>query len=326
MSGTVTATGGNMLRNIIVGVITTVLGSTVVYFLGFHTKTAGSSADRLLITKENTIKIWKSYVTTENLYYQNLMDLKNDMAAKTTTSNYKDELQRFREDASNESTKYLNDIESFLKNPDIDESFVSLLKRRMDTEKQTMKIVDKLYEKIDSYQQTIPAGQEQTQKINDEINRFSSDSKPIMDRTKTEVTQLSKLLTEKYGQPFDVNDLLIFKNINPTNNTNTGNTSNTNYGNNNIAIDPKILEGSWDTPGALITWNADGTFNWNVTGSDQTSGSWRFYNNQLYMYPAASDKVPAGTVWLFNLLNVTQNSFTMQLSTQPYNSYSMTRK
>ncbi|MFI5134003.1 MAG: hypothetical protein ACHQEB_06690, partial [Chitinophagales bacterium] len=61
-----------MMRNIITGVITTVIGAVTVYFItqGFH-KSDNSSAADILLMKEVTTNAWKSYVSSENVFYNN---------------------------------------------------------------------------------------------------------------------------------------------------------------------------------------------------------------------------------------------------------------
>ena len=68
-----------ILRNIIVGVTTTVLGSSAVYFLGFSHRNNNSTND-YLVTKEATTKAWKSYETIDNIYYKNTVSLSKDPA------------------------------------------------------------------------------------------------------------------------------------------------------------------------------------------------------------------------------------------------------
>ena len=60
-----------MFRNIITGVITTVIGATTIWFLGFHNKGGSSSPPDYLVVKDATTNAWKSYVSTENVFFSN---------------------------------------------------------------------------------------------------------------------------------------------------------------------------------------------------------------------------------------------------------------
>jgi len=48
------STAGSHLKNVIIGVITTVISATVIYFLGFHQN------DDLRVAKQATIDAWNS--------------------------------------------------------------------------------------------------------------------------------------------------------------------------------------------------------------------------------------------------------------------------
>ncbi|MER3497346.1 MAG: hypothetical protein C4308_01260 [Chitinophagaceae bacterium] len=59
MSSAGTSSPPNALRTILIGVTTTVLGTTAIYFLGFNNKGNKSSASTLEV-KDATINAWKS--------------------------------------------------------------------------------------------------------------------------------------------------------------------------------------------------------------------------------------------------------------------------
>ena len=342
----------NMLRNILTGVITTVLGATAVYFLGFHNNSNSSSGSYLEV-KEATTKAWKSYVAIENLEYKNTQLLANHLKDLNTLDEFKDELTK-------ESNKFSTDIEALQKTKDIDDGFVSLLKRRSDAEKEALEKWNSFFANWSNILNTTQAGQERNEKITAEYGKMQTAGSFIVERTKTEITDLSKSLSEKYGQPFAVADLLLFQNdknnqnnqntannnnnagtqentnnnnaaINTNNNNNPSDNNATNYNNNNTTytntntssqITARNFVGEWDTPGAVITLTSNGRMSWEQTNGQSTSGTWQFYNNQLYM--TYTQYGVTGTN-IFNLANITQNSFTMLLTTSPYYRYDLTR-
>jgi hypothetical protein len=337
----------NMLRNILTGVITTVLGATAVYFLGFHNNNNETSHGSYLEVKEATTKAWKSYVAIENLEYKNTMLLANHLKDLNSLDEFKDELKK-------ESDKFSTDIEALQKTKDVDDGFISLLKRRLDAEKEAMDKWNSFFASCSAIINSTQPGQERNNRVVAEYNKMQTNANFIVERAKNEITDLSKSLTEKYGQPFAVTDLLMFQtdknnqnntnnninnnntvntnNSNPSENNNnnnynaTNNANNTNYNNTNTSsqITAKTFVGEWDGPGGqIITLSSNGRMSWEASNGQSTSGTWQFYNNQLYMtYP---NQYGVTGTYAFNLSNLAANSFTMTLSTSPYYRYDLTR-
>ena len=347
----------NMVRNIIAGVTTTVIGATFVYFLNkgnnHNNNDTNSSTGSYLEVKEATTKAWKSYVALENLEYKTSILLANHLKDLNTFDEFKDELTK-------ESNKFSTDIEALEKTKDIDDGFVSLLKRRLDAEKEALDKWNSFFASCSTIMNTTQPGQDRNDRVTAEYSKMQTSASFIVERTKTEITDISKSLTEKYGQPFAVADLLLFQDNKKTqettannNNTNTGvqgnennpaitnnntnnnnpsdntvnnynktNTTNTNY-TNGSQVNAKNLVGEWDTPGAVITLSSNGQMMWEMNTGQNTSGTWQFQNNQLYMtYP---NQYGVTGTYIFNLYNVTANSFTMVLTTAPYYRYDLTR-
>ena len=344
----------NMVRNIVTGAITTIIGATFVYFLNHSGQNNDSSSTNYLEVKEATTKAWKTYVALENLEYKNTMLL---------AAHYKDMngIDEFKEQLTKESNKFDDDMGDLLKTKNLDDAFSSLLKRRLDAEKEAMQKWNSFFTNYANIINTTQAGQEQTDKINAEYKKVQTSGELIVEKTKTEITDLSKSLAEKYGQPFAVTDLLLFQDdkkkqettADNNNNTNTGvqgnennpaltnnntnnnnpsdntvnnynktNTTNTNY-TNGPQVNARNLVGEWDTPGAVITLSSNGQMIWEMNTGQNTSGTWQFQNNQLYMtYP---NQYGVTGTFIFNLYNVTANSFTMVLTTTPYYRYDLTR-
>ncbi len=344
-----------MIRNILTGVITTVVGAVTVYFITHGGNNSSSSGDYLVV-KEATTKAWKTYVAVENLEYKNTMLLSNHLKDL-------DGLDEFKQELTKESDKFNTDMEKLLKNDNIDDAFVSLLKRRLDAEKEAMEKWNVFFASSKNIVNTTEAGQERSDKITAEYNKMQTSGKLILERTKTEITDLAKSLSEKYGQPFAVTDLILFQennntsnnnnntatnnadanknnstnndnnlnnpgnnnnNANNANTSNTGNNDNAGYSNTNKSgMDGKSLVGEWNTAGAVINLSADGRMSWEMSTGQNTSGTWRFSNNQLYMtYP---DQYGVNATYTFNLYYVTAKSFTMQLTSYPNYVYQLVR-
>lgn len=353
-----TSHGVNMLRNVITGVLTTVAGAVALYYLKFN-KNGDSTGTDILVKKDATTKAWKDYVTIENIEHKNSTALFQQVKSPSDVDNFKTELMK-------ESDKFNGDIQDILKTDNIDPAFTSLLKRRLDAEKEA---TEKWNTFFDSYKKTMNStqpGQDQTTQITTAYNKLISDGKFVTDRLKTEITDLTKTLNDKYGQSFNTDDLLLFKeqqqnvannnntqqgtNANQTNTTATndaggqnnggntgtntaanytepntnGNSYNSNGGTNgNTTVSPQTLIGEWDTPGAVITLSANGEMYWDMNTGQSTAGTWRYYNNQIYMtYPNQYGVMGTN---VFNIYNLRSNSFTMQLTTNTNYVYQMKR-
>jgi hypothetical protein len=344
--------GKNMVRNIITGVITTVAGACAVYFLGFRNTGGSSSSGNYLEVKEATTKAWKDYVSFENLESKSTTMLANHLKDI-------DGLDEFKQELTKESDKFNIDVERLAKTDNIDGAFVSLLKRRLDAEKEAMEKWDAFFASCKNILNTTVAGQERSEKITAAYTKMQTAGSLILERTKTEITDLAKSLSDKYGQSFAVTDLILFKennntannNNNTTNNPNNNNGTNTNNNNNTLdtntnngyvaggnsgnnnnsgysnanrnVVDGRNFAGEWNTAGAVITLSADGRMSWEMSTGQNTSGTWRFYNNQIYMtYP---DQYGNSNTYLFNLYYVKANSFTMQLASYPNYVYQLVR-
>jgi hypothetical protein len=358
----------NMARNIAVSVISTVLGATLIYYLGFKNDGGG---DNTLLTKEATTKAWRSYVTIENIYYKHSVSILNDLQQSKKFGDFKENIIR-------ESDKFQRDLPEVIKAKNIDNTFVSMIQRRLENEKSTeVRIKDYLDNIQAILDKNLPANERQ-EKLEAEDKNWMAYSKGNRDRAVTDIEDLAKTLSDRYQTPFAMTDLLVYNeikkeesgNTNPTdnnankptkngpadpnantnddngknaantddNNRNNPNDTKNNPGdakvsvsrnddqnNKNIIVDEKLLEGQWDTKDAGIDLYKNGVMYWSTDNGDRASGTWKFSNNQLYMYPKASNKVAANTTWIFNLSNVTPNSFTMTLAYKPFNTYYLIR-
>jgi len=356
-SGAPASHSPNIFRNILVGVTTTVLGSSAIYFLGFNHRSAGSSGNDYLVVKDATIKAWKSYVTIENIYTKNSISLMKELQETK-------KLDDFEENIIQESKKFETDLEQLIKDQKIDGDFISMIKRRLQNENIAIPKTKNYLGNIRSIVNSNFSQAEKSEKLAAEDQSWATYSKGTSERAITDVEDLAKILSERYAQPFAMTDLIIYKmlkdkaantdttttrnNINPNPdpangsiNQNTDNVSNINNPvntrinpdknnsnntvNNTISVNKSMLTGDWSTNGAEIYLSQDGTMEWEVlSNGDNAYGTWNLYNNQLYMY-ATGSKTGQKSTWVFNLTNVSGNSFTMTLNVQPYNSYSLVR-
>jgi hypothetical protein len=315
-----------MLRNILTGVITTVIGGGLIWFLGFHSSGSGSSTPDYLVVKDATMNSWRSYVSVENVFFGNWnVDVAN--YSNTGFDHYKEstlgELQRFK-----------SDITKILETKNLDPSFISLLERRLqakdDWEKKYRKHLDN-YETID---RSTPDQAEKVQKLNTEVQRFANETKDIDQRFANEIGELCNTLTSKYGYTFSWKDLKMYQQLNSgqtnTNGTTTTGTTGTN-GNNtgtSTTADWQKLIGKWQmqdkgtTVGTLYEYR-DGRMYYYFQSGDSTYGRWQYNNNQLTLY--YDQFWGAGQNFVYTISNLTDNTFTMSLATPPNSVFTATR-
>lgn len=311
-----------MVRNIITGVITTVLGASIIYFLGFPKSGGGSSAENMLVTKEATINAWKSYVYSENSFFGNW---------KIYANNYTEEdFDSYRSSTLNELARFNTDIKKILEAKSLDPSLESLLERRLDAKQQWESKYRKHLDNYERLSKSITDQQEKTTKLNEEVYRFQKDVKELDERFANEIGEMCTTLSAKYNYNFLWSDLKMYQTTTNTNNTNTNNTNTNTNGNNtgSAGIDWRKLVGKWRTStgtgqvGTLYQYD-DGRMYYYFDTGDSTYGRWQFNNNQLSLY--YNQYWGAGNTFVYNLSNVTDNSFTITYTNSPYYIYNAVR-
>ena len=125
MAKTETTEGSNVIRNMIISVLTTVLGATIIYFLGFNNKKPGFTK---LEREDVTVNAWKTYVTIENIYTKNSTSLLRDRILD------KIELEDFLSESLKESETLRSSLNELIAVEGIDKDLVSTFKRRLANE------------------------------------------------------------------------------------------------------------------------------------------------------------------------------------------------
>ena len=333
-------------RNVITGVLTTVLGATVIYFLGFNHRSDGNN---FLVMKEATTNAWKSYESFENTYTKNSLSLIKDAATIG--------LDEFLTQTKQESEKFKKSVEELAKKKDIDKDLVTALNKRLDNEKSSMPKVEKYIDELRKIANSTMTDQEKTAAVTREDQKYAATSSGLYERAVNDIQDIAKILSARYGQPFSMDDFLIIQihdqnkktadslaNLNRTNqennNNNNGNqqpvdpnnignnrqvTGNTNPSvTNNTVINERNLTGDWSTADAKISLMENDTMSWDLNSGENAYGTWKIINNQLYMY-VTNSRTGQKFTWIFDLSNVAARSFTMTLTVQPYNTYKLVR-
>ncbi len=310
-----------MVRNIITGVITTVVGGTTIYFLGFH-NSGGSGDGGFLVTKDATMNTWKSYVSAENVFYKNF--------GTFGFENTKEGIDRYQNSITEELDRFNSAVKRILDTKNIDPTLSSLMVSRLVTNKNW---VTKHKKYLDKYKEIIISSADQEEikrRSNEALQAFQNDVKDINQRFINEIDDVCKTLTAKYSYTFSMTDLLIYKQQ-PNQNNNNTNTDNTYTGNNNNSgissggtmIDGKALVGKWSSGTNTLYQYEDGKMYYYYSNGDSTYGSWQLYNNQLYHY--YSQYYGAGYRYVYNLSNITHNGFSIALVDSPFNRFDFIR-
>jgi hypothetical protein len=308
------------VKNIIIGVTTTVLVSTVVYFLGFNKK---SSTTRLE-TQKATTQAWKTYVTIENIGAKNSLLLIRDQSQFNT---YKE----FYQETLKESDKFINALKSLITNESIDKDMIAMLKRRAENEETSKPKSERYYNELDKLL-TIAIDQDWNDKrFQDSLiarqSEFANQNKRFFDRTINEIEALAKNLGDRYDEPFNIEDFIViqiykfkkdpFAAINEVKMDTLA----------PAQLTKEYFTGKWDASGATVALNADDTWTWVVPqDTTKTGGTWELKEGLLQLSVPKHPRTGEKGSWLFNLSDITENSFSMKLSKEPYNYYFMIRK
>ena len=136
MSGEATThTTGHPLKNVIIGVITTVISATVIYFLGFH----NPENEELKKSKQATIDAWNSLQFYENEF--------RETGTRMVCSGNE---EGFATNLLNEYEKIIKNISNIEKEEHVDNRLVSLIDRRLSTLRDKKEATAEYYSAYDS--------------------------------------------------------------------------------------------------------------------------------------------------------------------------------
>lgn len=314
-----------VLRNILVGLITTVLGAIILYFLGFRDRNAGSKAtqeENLLAKREATIQAWKSYVTAENLLLQNF----NTFSANFSLARF-DEYKKL---ALAEVDRFNADLKKILGYKNLDPSMVSLLERRL-RDKESWLVKYKAY--LGNYQRIATAmlsDDEKNKSLENESYRFQNDVKDLDQKFANEIAGLCKVLTEKNNYNFAWTDLLLFQPP-PANTAAVTNTTTASAAGGVASYSKGMFCGHFTSFDAAnnqlvgyINIYDNGRFYYYFAAGDSTYGFWQLGNNQMKL--VYDQYWGAGQSYVYDITAATDRSFALRLSAPPYNSFSFSRQ
>jgi hypothetical protein len=307
--------------------------------------------ESLLITKEATVKAWKSFVTTQNISYKNMASLSEEYGKKITEEAANGfeaivpSIREFQQEVFRETKKVNQDIEDILKSEDIDRDFVSMMNRALDNNKDQEKKAEGFFDNLVSLAKSNKTPQEKKEKWEKESARFIAMGDKVEERAANEAEAIAKILAEKYNQQFDLNDLLVYaeyKNKRDPNkkikidenepapvDPNGGRNGGTEYieTNNSTATDltAEMLNGTWTMEKGYLELSADGKMYWSFDTKGYTSGDWRLVGGKIQMN-AVNPDTQQKSFLIGTITDFTRDAFTLTFMTTPREVYHFRKK
>jgi hypothetical protein len=205
MAKTVSADSKNVIKNMIIGITTSVLGAAAIYFLGFNNnKTPLTKLEK----EEATTEAWKTYVTVENIYAKNNASLLQDA---NQYRQFADVLQ----ESLTESSKFQNSLQGLIEKEGADKDLVSLFTKRLKADKELTPQIEPLYKGLNELSAISEKERWPKERVSDSVStriaRFIEMIKVRLAVHAGEIETVSKKLSEKYEYNFKLNDLLIIQ-------------------------------------------------------------------------------------------------------------------
>lgn len=317
------SSGNNQTRNIIIGAIATVIASTTVYYLTQYVNNKKTdSAPHHIIVKDANISAWKRYVSIDNLFYKNIIALVSDEQLVKNFDNYKAELQT-------ETDKFIKDAELIIKEKYIDNTFVTMINRRVKREQESTNIRTAFIDNVQKINQSKIDEREKKKKRFAESSSFFNHSVRLYKMAANEIEDLTKTLTETYATRFDPNEVLIYsdykKSASAADSIRAEVTDSAAYYDaKTVKANGHLLIGNWISENNKVSLQENGSVSFSLEYGEEATGIWKIEANKLRI-DALSSVTKSDITWLFYVRNVTANSFTVKLSTSPFTESNFTR-
>ncbi|MBS1919034.1 MAG: hypothetical protein JST17_02165 [Bacteroidetes bacterium] len=181
------SSGNHPLKNIAIGVATTVLASSIVYFLGFH----GDHADteEVRVRKEATVEAWSSLM----FYEKQFGEAGTRMVCKGDTTGMAD-------DVLNEYDKIIKNISNIEKVDHVDNRLLSLIDRRLATLSDKRKATSDYYRNVEA----LGSGTTEDPKVMAEYQKFISKINTLDTQDTSFINGVSTELNKKYSVKFNL--------------------------------------------------------------------------------------------------------------------------
>lgn len=175
---------GNIVRSVTIGVLTTVIGATIVYFLGFQ----DSGRQERKLRKQATAKAWQTYQA--NLEIFSTVFKRMDDGS--------DDIERKRTDAHHEIDATLTSFENIKKEANIDSRLISLIDIKAGQLTALRNIVTIYFDEIQAFAAQDPTEEQGYAFIRDIGGRLEREIKALKGRDSIRVASYTEELKKDY--------------------------------------------------------------------------------------------------------------------------------
>lgn len=175
---------GNIVRSVSIGVLTTVIGATIIYFLGFQ----DSGRQERKLRKQATTKAWQTYRANLDIFSAVFKKMDDGSA----------DIERKRTDAQHEIDATLVSFENIKKEANIDSRLISLIDIKAGQLTELRKVVSAYFDEIQTFAAQDPTEQQGMAFIRDLGSRLEQEVKALKGRDSIRVAAYTEELKKDY--------------------------------------------------------------------------------------------------------------------------------
>ena len=197
MADSVTSESKHILKRVLVGVLTAVVTTATIYFLGFNRSEERASAIEI---KKNTIKVWKDFVKLEN----ELQPKHDSSLARVRRGAYT--LPQYRAADSIIGNNFIIALTKLSETGEIDREFKLMLQNRIEYKKLEMENFYNYYNefnRIGSQPISLELMNEEIQELN---TQHDSKRNNFIERVGRGLEDVTEALAKKYKYPFSIKE------------------------------------------------------------------------------------------------------------------------
>ena len=183
-SGATTSSGGNVFKNIAVGVITTVIGAAAIYFLGFHESGNESKKER----KEATETGWKTYRENLKIYSDVLNSLNKNS----------EDISKRKQEISHEIESTVSSLQNILTDTKIDTRLKNLIELRIPQLTDGKRIVESYFDSLMVFSASNPTDEEGYAFLNRIVPRLKTEMNEAKKRDSLRIRRYTDELKKEY--------------------------------------------------------------------------------------------------------------------------------
>ena len=312
--------GNTQTRNIIIGAIATIIASTSVYYLTQYINNKKSeSVPNYLVMKEATTNAWNRYVTMDNIYYKAVNILSTDPSMLNDPYKHIDEITK-------EADIFKKDAGKIAKEKNVDPALKTMLARRIDRQSEYTELINTFMGNTKTIMATTTGDDAQKKKIMEAFAPVLASVNRLYKKAATEIEELCKTLTATYAVTFDPNEVMIYADYKKgISKPDTGVAKAPNPADFSTHINSKDLIGSWADKGNKISFRKDGSMSSTNALGEQSTGTWKIENDRLRI-ESVNTASKIKYTFIFGLKDITSDSFTMLLTTMPFDIYHAVRQ